>query len=399
MADINNPPLSTPVIDLKTGKMSSTWAGWFLRLYERVGGAIGGNAPLDAAYITRTASTDLVNEQSLSTLSSGFMKVTSGSGVITSTANINTSDIANNAVTTAKLDATGITATSYGSSEQTLSVTTDVSGRLTAISSSLISIPYTYINNLSSWPGSTGITTLGTITTGTWNGATIETGYGGTGVTSLGNLTKTDDTNVTLTLGGTPTGALINSTSITAGWAGTLAVARGGTGSSTASGARSNLSAAVTGVNNDITSMTGLTGYLASPLGIKGSNNNIVVAFTDSLAASNYITISNSTAEAGFSCPGRMSLSLAGTVYITNSASFGALSGGVSFTSGNTGAELTLTAPVNMISPVIYTFPGTYGSSGQLLRTDSSGNLSWIDDSGANAPFTDFYSYTFAGGV
>lgn len=43
-------------------------------------------------------------------------------------------------------------------------------------------------------------------------------------------LTKTDDTNVTLTLGGTPATALLQTTSLTLGWAGTLSVARGGTG-------------------------------------------------------------------------------------------------------------------------------------------------------------------------
>src|SRR5215472_17730607 len=39
-------------------------------------------------------------------------------------------------------------------------------------------------------------------------------------------LTKTDDTNVTLTLGGTPATAILQATSITAGWTGTLAAAR-----------------------------------------------------------------------------------------------------------------------------------------------------------------------------
>lgn len=43
-------------------------------------------------------------------------------------------------------------------------------------------------------------------------------------------LTKTDDTNVTLTLGGTPLTALLKATSITVGWSGQLSVARGGTG-------------------------------------------------------------------------------------------------------------------------------------------------------------------------
>lgn len=54
-------------------------------------------------------------------------------------------------------------------------------------------------------------------------------------------LTKTDDTNVTLTLGGSPTTALLAATSLTLGWTGQLSVARGGTGSSSASGARTNL--------------------------------------------------------------------------------------------------------------------------------------------------------------
>lgn len=47
-------------------------------------------------------------------------------------------------------------------------------------------------------------------------------------------LTRVNDTNITLTLGGSPTTALLNAASITAGWTGTLAIARGGTGSATA---------------------------------------------------------------------------------------------------------------------------------------------------------------------
>lgn len=50
-----------------------------------------------------------------------------------------------------------------------------------------------------------------------------------TSVTSYA-LTKTDDTNVTLTLGGTPTSALLAATSLTLGWNGQLGVTRGGTG-------------------------------------------------------------------------------------------------------------------------------------------------------------------------
>ena len=43
-------------------------------------------------------------------------------------------------------------------------------------------------------------------------------------------LTSSNDTNVTLTLGGSPTTALLHAASITVGWSGTLAVTRGGLG-------------------------------------------------------------------------------------------------------------------------------------------------------------------------
>ncbi len=52
-------------------------------------------------------------------------------------------------------------------------------------------------------------------------------------ITGAGDLTKTNDTNVTLTLGGTPTGSLLKSTSLTLGWTGTLSPTRGGTGTDT----------------------------------------------------------------------------------------------------------------------------------------------------------------------
>lgn len=49
-------------------------------------------------------------------------------------------------------------------------------------------------------------------------------------ITGGAALTKTDDTNVTLTLGGTPATALLAATSLTLGWTGQLGATRGGTG-------------------------------------------------------------------------------------------------------------------------------------------------------------------------
>lgn len=70
----------------------------------------------------------------------------------------------------------------------------------------------------------------------------------------LGTISTQNSSAVTIT-GGTITGIT------------DLAVADGGTGSSTASGARTNLSAAVLGANSDITSLSGLTTPLTIPQG------------------------------------------------------------------------------------------------------------------------------------
>jgi hypothetical protein len=67
-------------------------------------------------------------------------------------------------------------------------------------------------------------------------------------------LTKTDDTNVTLALGGTPATALLQATSITVGWSGTLSTARGGLGGNNSASNGVPLFAA------GVVTMTGTTG-------------------------------------------------------------------------------------------------------------------------------------------
>jgi len=91
------------------------------------------------------------------------------------------------------------------------------------------------IDIASTYVGQSTITTVGTITTGTWNGTTIDVSYGGTGVTSLASGEY---------VLGNGTGGLTTSATIpVADLSGTLAVNQGGTGATTAAGARSNLGA------------------------------------------------------------------------------------------------------------------------------------------------------------
>lgn len=94
-------------------------------------------------------------------------------------------------------------------------------------------------------------------------------------------LTKTDDTNITLTLGGSPTTALVNAASITAGWTGTLAVARGGIGTGTAG----------------IAAFNNITGYTAS--GATGTTStNLVFSTSPTILTPVIAQINTSTGTA-----------------------------------------------------------------------------------------------------
>jgi hypothetical protein len=106
---------------------------------------------------------------------------------------------------------------------------------------------------------------------------TLPVANGGTGVTSLGALTRTNDTNVTLTLGGSPTTALVNAASMTLGWSGQLAVARGGTGAATLSGLlKGNGTSAIgAAANTDVISLWTGTCNSSTFLRADGSCNSV----------------------------------------------------------------------------------------------------------------------------
>jgi hypothetical protein len=97
-------------------------------------------------------------------------------------------------------------------------------------------------------------------------------------------LTRVDDTNVTLTLGGTPATALLQASSITAGWAGTLSTTRGGLGANNgaangvplfASGAAT--VTATTGTGNIVRAIDpALTGNPTAPTQTAGDNDTSI---------------------------------------------------------------------------------------------------------------------------
>ena len=189
------------------------------------GGSSG--APVDAEYTTGSENATLTNERvwvdgdnttvNVATDSEISIDVTTGAGGFTTAGT--------------GLTSSGVTVNAIGTAD-----------RITANADSL-DIASTYV-------GQTSITTLGTVTTGTWSAIDV-------------------------------------------------AVAAGGTGASDAPTARSNLSAAVTGANNDITSMTAVTGALQAPTQINDSSGNEVLKFGSTGTAVNEVTITNKATGTG----------------------------------------------------------------------------------------------------
>lgn len=146
-------------------------------------------------------------------------------------------------------------------------------------------------------------------------------------------LTKTDDTNVTLTLGGTPATALLRAASITVGWTGTLAVSRGGTGAGTLTGIL---------VGNGTSAVTAITGT-ANQLIRRNAGDTAYEFFTPTyLTANQSITLSGAVTGTGTtaitttlsnSVVGIANLSATGTpsatTYLRGDNTWATISGGV----------------------------------------------------------------------
>jgi hypothetical protein len=156
------------------------------------------------------------------------------------TLNQNTTGTASNVTGTVAVANGGTGATTAAAARTNLGATTVGSNLFTLANPSAVT--YTRINadnSVSTLDAATFRTAIGAGTgNGTVTGVTASSplaSSGGTApnITITGSaLTKTDDTNVTLTLGGTPASALLAAASLTLGWTGQLAISRGGTGQS-----------------------------------------------------------------------------------------------------------------------------------------------------------------------
>jgi hypothetical protein len=147
------------------------------------------------------------------------------------------------------------------------------------------------------WTGANSITTLGTVTTGTWNGSTIAVANGGTGSTTAGgargNLGLTIGSNVQGwntnlddladgSLTGSKVGSGISAANITTG---TLSIGNGGTGQTSASGAINALVPSQAGNTGKALQTDGTSVGWVTPVSLTGTNTLTGTnVFTTSLA-------------------------------------------------------------------------------------------------------------------
>lgn len=216
----------------------------------------GGLGPSDATYIVQTPwspSSELPNQQALSPLATGFMSSVTGTGVVSTRTLQGTA----NQINVTNGTGTGNPVFSLSNALQ-LPGTMTFGGNVDANGYNISNIGQANIGNvqisgntiqstntngdLNLTPNGTGDLVLDGLNwpqaDGTNGQAVTTNGAGQLGWTSFGApytpaaLTSVSDTNVTITLGGTPATALLQASSITMGWSGLLSIARGGTNNS-----------------------------------------------------------------------------------------------------------------------------------------------------------------------
>lgn len=201
-----------------------------------------------------------------------------------------------------------------------------------------------------------------------------------TGALSIttGTLSKVDDANVTLTLGGTPTNALLNAVSITAGWSGQLGLTRGGTAAS--------LTASNGGIVYSTASAMAILAGTATAGQMLRSGSSAAPAWSTATwpattTASQLLYSSAANTVAGLATANRGVLNTdgSGVPSITATPTLGVNggTGGSLALNGSTSGTATITVAA-AAGTVNFRLPTSNGSNTNVLSTDGSGNTSWV---------------------
>lgn len=189
--------------------------------------------------------------------------------------------------------------------------------------------------------------------------------------TAAGALTRVNDTNVTLTLGGSPTTSLLNATSITVGWSGLLAGSRGGTNNgfteftgpttSTKTFTLPNASATILTTNAAVTAAQGGTGQTSYTTGdlLQASSSSalskLAAVATGNVLISGGVGVVSSWGKVG------LTTHVSGTLPVAN---------------GGTGAT-TVTGLLQGNGTSAVTAITNSSAAGQVLRVTGASTYAW----------------------
>jgi hypothetical protein len=176
-------------------------------------------------------------------------------------------------------------------------------------------------------------------------------------------LTSTNDTNVQITLGGTPNNSLLRSVSLTMGWTGQLAVPRGGTGVATITGVV---------IGNGTGVMTGVAGT-AGQLIRRDATNSFYEFFTPTYLSNPMTTLSDIIVANAAGAPIRLAANTtADNLYlrtVSGAIGYAAIQGshvtGAAITTAND-TNILITASGNTSSALLRTLTLTAGWTGSL---------------------------------
>ena len=222
--------------------------------------------------------------------------------------------------------------------------------------------------SLGSGVTSSSLTSVGTIGTGVWNGTAIGTAYGGTGQTTYTNgqllIGKTDGTLAKATLTAS-TGVTITNAD------GSITISATGSGGTVTSVTGTSPIASTGGATPDISIQDGTTTQKgAVQLEDSTSSTSTTKAATPASVKAAYdLAVAALPATGG---------TLTGNITVANQFD---LRFGEATANGSN--YVGFQAPAAIAADLTWTLPAADGTVGQILGTNGSGVLAWVDDTGA----------------